>query len=180
MRIIGGKAAGRIIQVPVGLRLRPTTDKAKEALFNSLLSQIDLNEANVLELFAGTGSLGIEAWSRGARVQMVENNAKQCRFIAETLIKLNAEAEIQLSRMDARSYVGKCSARFDLIIADPPYDMPAQQQFINELLSSEILATEGILVWEHRTGLSFVHPYFQKSKTYGESTFSFFVKNEEK
>ena len=121
MRIISGKLKGRNIYAPVDISARPTTDFAKEGLFDVLNNKIDFEDIDVLDLFAGTGSIGFEFVSRGCRqVISIENNAKQCLFIKKIIEKLEIDNLILL-KTDVFKYLTHTASRFDLIFADPPY-----------------------------------------------------------
>lgn len=146
MRVITGSARGRRLKTPEGLDIRPTTDNVKESVFNIL--QFDIEGRRVLDLFAGTGQLGIECLSRGARevvfidqsrdaVKIVKENLKACGFTAPVL------------QQDALSYLGACG-RFDLIFVDPPYDAGLYKTVLEKINSIDILSEGGIILCESR------------------------------
>ena len=123
MRIISGIYKGRRIQVPTNITARPTTDFAKEGLFNLLNNIIDFEEIDMLDLFSGTGSIGLEFASRGAHnVVVVEQSERHCTFIKKTCTELKIE-NLQLFKTDVFDFVGKCKTKFDVIFADPPYEL---------------------------------------------------------
>ena len=120
MRVIAGSAKGTTLKTPEGMRTRPTTDRVKEALFSIL--QFDLPGASVLDLFGGTGQLGIEALSRGAsRAVFVDEQEAACRLIRENLKKTHLEAQAQVIRGDYKRYLLSCREKFRILFLDPPY-----------------------------------------------------------
>ncbi|MEG2281685.1 MAG: RsmD family RNA methyltransferase, partial [Rikenellaceae bacterium] len=121
MRIVGGKYRGRVITPPSSFKARPTTDFAKENLFNVLNNIIDFEECDVLDLFAGTGAIGYEFASRGAKkVTSIESDFHHSRFIAETIEKLEIE-NMSVVKTNAFVFVKRVKASWDIIFADPPY-----------------------------------------------------------
>ncbi len=179
MRIIGGKFKSRRIPVPVNLKARPTTDFARESLFNILQNIIDWEETRALDLFAGTGSVGLEMVSRGCQsVISVEQNRNHYQFILKAKEMLQAE-ELLPIKADVFKYLESCSQKFDLIFADPPYDLEEVASVPSLVLESDILAPNGIFIMEHSKKMDFSDlPYFDKEKKYGNVHFSFFVKPE--
>ncbi|MEL6135609.1 MAG: 16S rRNA (guanine(966)-N(2))-methyltransferase RsmD, partial [Bacteroidota bacterium] len=172
---IGGKFGGRVIQVPKGLPARPTTDRTKEALFNILAHQVDWESAHVLDLFAGTGNISLECWSRGAqKVVSVEKDHRSVQAIKKNLQLLKV-GQAQVIKMDVRKYLAQAKGSFDFIFMDPPYDMPGQTLLIKQIFDGELVAPEGILVVEHRKSVSFEDvSYFEQVRKYGDSSLSFF------
>lgn len=179
MRIIGGKFRGRVIQVPKGLPARPTTDRTKEALFNILMHRIDWEEARVLDLFAGTGNISMECWSRGAKdVVSVEKDYRSVQAIKKNLRQLQVD-QAQVLKMDVKRYLNQSKEPFDLIYMDPPYDMPGQPALIQQIFSQGLLEPEGTLIVEHRKSVSFEDMrQWEEVRTYGDSSLSFFGYNE--
>lgn len=176
MRIISGSNKGRRITAPKKLPVRPTTDMAKEALFNILNNQFNINGLQVLDLFSGTGNISYEFASRGAEmITAVDENLECVKFIKKTAAEL--DFNIAVVKSDVYKYLEKSPAKFDIIFADPPYNFE-QESFakIAELtFASEILKPNGLLIIEHwkRTDLSTV-ANFEEIRVYGNSAFSFF------
>ncbi|MCW5517447.1 16S rRNA (guanine(966)-N(2))-methyltransferase RsmD [Muriicola sp. Z0-33] len=176
MRIISGKYKGRRITAPKKLPIRPTTDMAKEALFNILNNSYYFEDLEVLDLFAGSGNISYEFGSRGAtKIVSVDANFRCIKFISATATAL--ELEIEAVKSDVFAYLEKTTSKFDIIFADPPYDLsPDKFAEIPKLTFDRALLQEGgVLVIEHskHTDLSHLHHFTQQRK-YGGSVFSFF------
>ena len=147
MRIISGIFRGKQIQPPGNFKARPTTDFAKESLFNILLNKFDLKEVDVLDLFAGTGSITYEFASRGARsVVAVENNPDHYRFIRKTCDALDLQL-VTVIRGDVFRYLKKPVQSFDIIFADPPYDHPLIELLPDSVFTTDILANKDYSFW---------------------------------
>ena len=177
MRIISGKYRGRIINPPRNLRARPTTDFAKENLFNVLNNLIDYEDTEVLDLFSGTGSISYEFASRGAKsVTSVEVNALHHSFIRDTAKKLGCE-NFYAVRANAFLYLKNATKRFDLIFSDAPYDLDGSEQIIYLVFERDLLNENGMLIFEHSSKQNFTsNKYFWQSRVYGSVNFSFFKK----
>lgn len=162
---------------PRNLRARPTTDFAKENLFNVLNNIVDYEQLDVLDLFAGTGSISYEFASRGARsVTSVEINAVHYDFIRRTIRQLGCD-NVYAVKANAFLYVKSCPKQFDLIFSDAPYDLAGSEAIVDEVLGSDILREGGILVFEHSGRKKFdENNHFWQSRSYGSVTFSFFKK----
>ena len=178
MRIISGTHRGRMIIAPKNLRARPTTDFAKENLFNVLNNYIDFEGIDVLDLFAGTGSISYEFASRGAKsVLAVEVNNVHHRFIKST-----AEA-FKLSNLfvvnaNAFLYLKNCPKTFDVIFSDAPFDLEGSGEVVNLVLERDLLKSDGILIFEHSKSQDFEsHPNCFMIRSYGSVVFSFFQKS---
>ena len=178
MRIISGKYKGKRIQAPKNLVARPTTDMAKEALFNILNNYYALEECIVLDLYAGSGNISYEFASRGAiSVISVDQDAKAVSFISKTARQL--ELPIRPIKSEVHKFLKKTTDRYDIIFADPPYNFE-QKKFeeITELVfQRDLLSEDGILIIEHskHTDLSTLD-HFDESRRYGGSVFSFFLR----
>lgn len=183
MRVISGKYKRRTFEVPRSFKARPTTDFAKENLFNVLTNLIDFEEcANVLDLFAGTGSISLEFVSRGCgRVISVEREPSHHAFIYKVKEQLKESNWLPL-RTDVFRYIERCHDSFDLIFADPPYALTRLAELPDLILGGGLLAPDGLLVLEHGKEHSFAtHPQFIQERIYGSVHFSFFgtMKEEE-
>lgn len=177
MRIISGQYKGRAINPPKNLRARPTTDFAKENLFNVLQNMVDFEECNVLDLFAGTGSISYEFASRGVRsVTSVEINAVHHNFIRRTAQELGIR-NLYAVKANAFLYLKSCAKQFDLIFSDAPYDLEHSEEIIPLVLEGEILREGGLFIFEHSKEKNFSnHPCFWQLRSYGSVQFSFFKK----
>lgn len=176
MRIITGKYKGRHFDVPRSFSARPTTDFAKENLFNVLQAYIDFSEEpTALDLFSGTGSITLELVSRGcSRVISVELDGRHHRLIKQFLDKLEDTAALPI-RSDAFQFVAKCREQFDFIFADPPYALPQLPELPDIILSQGLLKEDGLFVLEHGAKQDFSqHPRFVEHRAYGSVNFSFF------
>ncbi|MDO5664874.1 MAG: 16S rRNA (guanine(966)-N(2))-methyltransferase RsmD [Bacteroidia bacterium] len=177
MRIISGKYKSRRIPVPNNLKARPTTDFARESLFNVLNNMIDWEETTVLDLFSGTGSVALEFVSRGCPfVISVESNQNHYNFICKAQEILGAK-ELFPIKADVFKYLQSVNQKFDLIFADPPYDLPAGEKVPSIILEKNLLKDGGIFIMEHSKNHDFSHlPLFKKERKYGNVHFSFFEK----
>lgn len=177
MRIISGKFRGRAINPPKNLRARPTTDFAKENLFNILTNLVDFEECTVLDLFAGTGSISYEFASRGVKsVTAVEINSVHHNFIRNTARDLGAD-NIFAVKANVFLYLKSCPKRFDIVFSDAPYDLEGIENVVDLVLSGNILEDDGIFIFEHSEKYNFEnHPLFWQSRSYGSVQFSFFKK----
>lgn len=175
MRIIRGKYKGRHLPTPSGFKARPTTDFAKEGLFNILENvYVDFEEApTALDLFAGTGSIGLELASRGcSKVVSVEKDFKHWQFLSRVQKELKAQEWLPL-KGDVFKYVRSCKEHYDIIFADPPYALENLKDIPDEALP--LLADGGLLVLEHGKDYDFsAHPRFVEHRNYGSVNFSFF------
>lgn len=175
MRIIGGKYRGRRIDPPKGFKARPTTDFARESLFNILGNRIDFEEARVLDLYAGTGSISYEFSSRGAKeVHLVEQNLKHITGIKRIISEIGFE-NIRTIHIDVRTYLKICKVKYDIVFADPPYDLSWLEEIPDLVTGSGILEKDGFLVLEHPKKMNFRgHRLFFEHRNYGGVNFSFF------
>ena len=184
MRIITGKYKGRHFEIPRTFKARPTTDFAKENIFNVLTGYIDFDGATALDLFSGTGSISLELLSRGcSRVVSVEQDRDHHRFIQQCFEKLGMKVEggrwkensIALLRADAFRFIKSCREQFDLIFADPPYALKELPSIPALILERGLLKEDGILVFEHGENHSFTDdPHFVEHRSYGSVNFSIF------
>lgn len=176
MRIVGGKYKGRIFNPGKTFKARPTTDLAKESLFNILNNRIDFESLKVLDLFAGTGSISYEFISRGAsEVTIVELNFRHIQYIKSVLQELKEVAKVY--RADVFKYLAGEKGKYDLIFADPPYDHPRFAEIPGKILERELLADKGLLIVEHPKEFDFSKLNgFIELRKYGKVQFSFFGK----
>ncbi len=177
MRIISGKHKGRRIIAPKKLPVRPTTDMAKEGLFNILSNRFSLEHLTVLDLFAGTGNMSFEFASRGAlSVTAVDAHPRCVQFIQKMAKEL--EMGINVIRSDVFKFLKGTTGQYDIIFADPPYDMDLSQfmQLPNIIFEHSLLKENGILIIEHASHMDLKSsPYFLEMRKYGSSVFSFFT-----
>ncbi len=178
MRIISGTFKGRRFFPPRNITARPTTDFAKESLFNLLNNRMDLEDIDVLDLFAGTGGISFECVSRGcAEVISVELAQRQADFIRKTVSELKIN-NLTLIRGDVFKYVASTKQQFDFIYADPPYDLPTLPSVPDLVFKHELLKPDGLFIMEHSAKNDFSeHPHFVEHRKYGSVNFSFFELN---
>lgn len=181
MRIISGKYRGRRLQPPVNMPVRPTTDFAKEGLFNVLNNLVDFESLRVLDLFAGTGSIAFEFLSRGAvEVMAVDSNPRCIEFIKRTAETFGAD-NIKAVKSNSFVFIKRMVSTYDLIFADPPYDLSGIEAIPDLVFSSGLLAADGILILEHSSGYKFEkHPCFDSHRAYGSVNFSLFISQKER
>ncbi len=175
MRVITGKYKGRHFDVPHSFKSHPTTDFAKENLFNVLRAYIALDDITCLDLFSGTGSIALEMLSRGAQhVTIVEKDHDHISFIRACLDKIHDTNNTTICG-DAFKFLATCQQQYHLIFADPPYAMPTIPTIPDIIFSRNLLADDGILVVEHSNKQDFSpHPRFLTARTYGKVHFSLF------
>lgn len=176
MRIISGTYGGRRLMPPKNITARPTTDFAKESLFNLLTNRMDFDGVDMLDLFAGTGGIGLEFVSRGAReVTSVEMAHTQQNFIISTCKQLGI-TNLRVVRGDVFKYLAACHLQFDFIFADPPYALPALPTLPDIIFDRQLLRPDGLFVLEHGKDYDFTsHSRFVECRTYGSVHFSFFA-----
>lgn len=176
MRIVSGRLKGRRIIAPKKLPVRPTTDMAKEALFNILNNRLRFQDLDVIDLFAGIGSISFEFMSRGTqRVTAVDANFDCIKFLTKTSEEL--DLDLNIIKSDVFDFLEKTPLKADLIFADPPYDLPIEEfeQIENSIRERSLLKEDGILIIEHskHSNLEHIETYSEQRK-YGNSVFSFF------
>ncbi|HEY0055968.1 MAG TPA: RsmD family RNA methyltransferase [Pedobacter sp.] len=175
MRIIGGKLKGLRFFPPSNLPVRPTTDMAKEALFNILNNVIDFDGLKVLDLFSGTGNISMEFASRGAIEVISVDNDIGCITYLKELAKQHRTDNITTFKADVFKFLKEEPESFDLIFADPPYDMPQIPQIAEHVFVKKLLKPDGLLIIEHPSTKKLDnHPNFVEQRKYGYSSFSFF------
>lgn len=175
MRIIGGRLKGKMILPPAGYKARPTTDFAREGLFNVLNNEYEFEGLKVLDLFGGTGAISYEFASRGAsRVYCVEMTRENASFIKTEASRLGLD-NVTMVRDNVFDFLNVCREKFDIVFADPPYALEGLDQLPDKVFSRDILHPECYFILEHGDEHSFAsHPHFVKEKVYGRVHFSFF------
>ena len=167
MRVITGKARGINLKTPEGLQTRPTADRVKEALFSII--QFDIPGARVLDLFGGTGQLGIEALSRGAKsATFVDASNTACNLIRENLKRTRLQEESRVICSDYLAFLGRCSEKYDIIFLDPPNAEVFLENALNRITEIDILQSGGIIITERplEKELSMDFPGYSRSKDY--------------
>ena len=177
MRIITGKYKGRHFDIPRSFKARPTTDFAKENIFNVLTQYIDFDGATALDLFSGTGSITLELLSRGcSTVVSVELDRDHHRFICDCIKKLLPPPHALPLRADVVRFIKSCKQQFDFIFADPPYALKELPQIPGLIFEKGLLKEGGIFVFEHGKDYDFsAHPHFVEHRQYGSVNFSLFT-----
>jgi 16S rRNA (guanine(966)-N(2))-methyltransferase RsmD len=177
MRIVGGIYKGRIFKPGKTFKARPTTDVAKEALFNILENRYNFSDKNVLDIFSGSGSIGFEFISRGCQeAVLVEKNLANYQFINDVVKKLEIN-NIKVFKSDAFAFLSRFQGSFNFVFADPPYDHPNFKEVPDAVLNVDILKPGGLFILEHPREFSFAdHSFFKENRKYGKVNFSFFEK----
>ncbi|MBQ5616964.1 MAG: 16S rRNA (guanine(966)-N(2))-methyltransferase RsmD [Bacteroidaceae bacterium] len=175
MRIISGKYKGRHFDIPRSFKARPTTDFAKENLFNILNNTVDFEETKALDLFSGTGSISLELLSRGcSEVTSIEMDSLHFSFLKKSQTTLG-DTNWRIVRDDVFRFIRRCSASYDLIFADPPYALKELKEIPDMILSGNMLKEGGLFIFEHGKDYDFSqHPRFVRHIAYGSVNFSFF------
>jgi 16S rRNA (guanine(966)-N(2))-methyltransferase RsmD len=171
MRVITGKARGVVLKTPVGMATRPTADRVKEAMFNII--QFEIPAARVLDLFGGTGQLGIEALSRGVQSAVFVDQAEQaCRLIRENLRRTRFENTGKVVRGDYMEYLSHCREEYDIILLDPPYAEVFLENALKRITEIDILRSGGIIVAERPVGKELPWDFegFTRSRDYKYGT----------
>lgn len=177
MRVISGIYKRRRFDVPHSFKARPTTDFAKENLFNVLSNRINFEDGiQALDLFAGTGSISIELVSRGCdQVVSVEKDRDHYAFICKVMQEVKTDKCLPI-RGDVFKYIKSCGRQFDFIFADPPYELEGLETIPNLVFENNLLKKDGLFVLEHGKRNSFEnHPRFVEKRIYGSVNFSFFA-----
>lgn len=176
MRIVGGQYRGRIFDPGKKFKARPTTDMAKESLFNVLQNSIDFENIRALDLFSGTGSISYEFASRGCTdVTAVEINVAHIHFIKEVIEKLG-EKHIRVVKSNVFVFAAHIKEQFDLIFADPPYDHPKFAEVADLIFRNKLLKPDGLFILEHSGQFDYSsHPNFRELRRYGSVHFSMFT-----
>lgn len=175
MRVISGRLKGRTIKPPANLPVRPTTDMAKEGLFNILNNRVDFHGLRALDLFCGTGNISLELFSRGIDdLTCVDNNAMCAKFVKQLLEKHHCPAA-QVVQSDAFQFLSRTVAKWDIIFADPPYDYEQHRQLVELVMHRQVLNADGLLIIEHPANVDLSDlPSYEQTRRYGRVHFSFF------
>jgi len=177
MRIIGGEFRGRRFNPPAkNWPTRPTTDFAKEGLFNILYNRLDFESLKVLDLFGGTGNHCYEFISRGCEdATYVDKFGGAVSFVKKTAKELNIENRLTIVKMDVFKFINSTSNKYDYIFAGPPYPLPNLDDIPDEIFNNELLAEDGLFVLEHNPRHDFKdHTHYVEERNYGTTIFSFF------
>ncbi|WP_421773482.1 16S rRNA (guanine(966)-N(2))-methyltransferase RsmD [Gracilimonas sp.] len=179
MRIITGKLKGRHFNIPKGLDVRPTTDRTKESIFNLIEARVFMEGTQILDLFAGSGNLGFEAISRGARhVTSVELDAQNVKQIEKTAADFGIDDQMRIVCSDAQRFLNGMAIPYHFIFCDPPYDYPFMEELIDQVFEDNWLTDEGWLILEHDKYKDFTdYPKCTFSKAYGRTIVSIFQKH---
>ena len=177
MRIVGGEFSGRRFNPPSGIPARPTTDVAKEGLFNTLENLMDLEGIKTCDLFGGTGSISYELASRGAEdLTLIERDPTSINFIKKTAKELGIEEKLHIIKGDVFKFMKQSTEQYDFIFAGPPYALLNIDDIPMLVFEKQMLAPEGIFVHEHTPRNDYQnHPRFLRMKNYGTTVFTFFV-----
>ncbi len=182
MRVIAGKYKGRRLETVPDNSVRPATDKVKGAIFNVLQSRVDWTNARVLDLYAGSGSIGIEALSRGAKSCIfVEFNRNALKFLKENISTVGAEDSATAVFGDADAFIESTRTPFTVVFADPPYALESLKEIPNKIFEKNIVADDGYLIIEHPTRFQFLPGSrwtVAVEKVYGNTSVSFFQHNQ--
>jgi 16S rRNA (guanine966-N2)-methyltransferase len=175
LRIIGGKYKGRRIYPPSNFKARPTTDFAREGLFNILNNRVEFEKISVLDLFSGTGSISYEFASRGATsVHLVEKDLKHISGIRRIIKDLDLR-NVKPIHLDVMTFLKTCSVKYDIVFADPPYELSWLKELPDLVTGAGIIKDDGFFVLEHPKGINFnSHKLFFEHRNYGGVNFSFF------
>ena len=179
MRIIAGTLKGRRLNPPANLPVRPTTDMAREGLFNILNNEYEFEDLKVLDLFGGTGAIAFEFASRGAaRVYCVEMERSNASFIKTEAVRLGL-TNVTMVRDNVFDFLPICREKFDIVFADPPYALEGLETLPDKVFAQDILHPGCYFILDHGDEHSFTaHPFFKKERAYGRVHFSFFEKPE--
>lgn len=177
MRIIGGAFKSRIFRPGKNFKARPTTDFARENLFNILDNRYTFENKKILDLFSGTGSISFEFASRGCQnITSVEIDRSHYNFICSVIEKLDIKDVVKAVNGDVFKFIGRSIEQYNIIFADPPYELNRLAEIPDLILNSNLLPDEGLLILEHgKTNDFSLHPKFSELRTYGSVHFSLFT-----
>lgn len=175
MRIIGGTLKGRLIEPPANLRARPTTDYARESLFNILNNRVAFEDISVLDLFSGTGAISYEFASRGTTdIDIVEIDPRHAAFIARMVRQLDLSG-VKVHRLSVTTWLEVCTKGYDIIFADPPYDLKWLGELPSMVMNSGAVTDDTVFILEHPRTMDFSdNEWFMEHRYYGNVNFTFF------
>ena len=175
MRIVSGKYKGRLIRPPKKINARPTTDFAKENLFNILETRIDFEDKEILDLFSGTGNMNYEFISRGSKtVLSIEKDFKHFQFIKKIAGEFGM-SNLRVKKGDVFKFLRSCTQQFDIVFADPPYQLNNIEKIPELVINKDILKENGFLILEHSKYTDFSsNQHLYEHRKYGSVNFSFF------
>lgn len=181
MRIIGGVFKSRIFRPGKSFRARPTTDFARENLFNILYNRYEFENKKVLDLFSGTGSISFEFASRGCPdITCVELDRQHYHFICSVIGKLDIGKTVRAVNADVFKFISRSPGQYNIIFADPPYELARLAELPDLIFNDHLLIDEGLLILEHgKTNDFSSHPFFSELRTYGSVHFSFFIQKKQ-
>ncbi|MDQ3046169.1 MAG: RsmD family RNA methyltransferase [Bacteroidota bacterium] len=176
MRIVSGKYRGRVVHPPKNLPVRPTTDFAKESIFNILNNHFEFDGLKILDLFAGTGNISFEFASRGCgEITSVDMNYNCCEFIKKTASAFGMK-EIRVQKSDVFNFLKRATGNYHIIFADPPYDLEKIKDIPEMVFNASLLKPDGWLIVEHGPDTDISHlAHFHEKRTYGNVNFSIFI-----
>ncbi len=177
MRIIGGKYKGKRFNPPSNFKARPTTDFAKEALFNILANNYNFENIDVLDLFSGTGSISYEFCSHGCKSLIAVEKTKTSAYYIKRKLEELGFSQAKIIHADVFKYLRNCTFKFDVVFADPPFDFSETEfmEIYNLVFENNILSDTSFLIIEHSANIDFsTLKHFVEKKTYGKVNFSFF------
>lgn len=174
MRIIGGRLKGLRIQAPQKLPVRPTTDLAKEALFNILNNEFDFETIRVLDLFSGTGNITLEFASRSVSNITSVDRYKGCILFLKSMLEKYDLKQVKTVQADVFKFLEMENEPYDIVFADPPYDLPQLSLIPEKVFERNLINPGGYLIVEHPSMKKLDHPCFKEQRVYGSSSFSFF------
>ncbi|MBL7765242.1 MAG: RsmD family RNA methyltransferase [Chitinophagaceae bacterium] len=177
MRIISGRHGGRKFHPPSNIPARPTTDIAKEGLFNILQNNLDFEDLKCLDIFGGTGSISYELASRGCTdLTLIELDSRTMQFIKNTITELGFEG-FKTFKMDVFKFMNQCTESYDFIFAGPPYALKNIDDIPKIIFEKELLKPGGWFILEHTPRNNYeTYPYFNRAKNYGTTIFSIFIR----
>jgi 16S rRNA (guanine966-N2)-methyltransferase len=176
VQILAGIYKGRKIRSSSSLAIRPCSSRVKKSLFDTLTARIDFEDASVLDLFAGFGSLGFEALSRGAQsVCFVDQHVDALKALKATALQIAVHERVKIVNADVSAFLSHATGQFDLVFCDPPYSWPDYDRLIERIFAGTLLVQDGLLLMEHSAHLDFMQsPYYSFHRDYGMTRVTFF------